>query len=146
MVRLKYVVGFGDYTDATCEAPQSLESMDTNKYGLGDNVDVFHWSCIEIATAIICACLPALRVLISRLFPGIFGSLETHTVPSTRSGSSRKSHRKGRERIRDIEVPSSKGPQERPGSNDESLVASGLKANSRYLARSEETELAELRQ
>ncbi len=48
----------------------------------GDNVDVVKWSCIEIASAVICACLPALRPLLGRFLPKVFGKTE-HTGPSS---------------------------------------------------------------
>lgn len=33
-----------------------------------------YWSVIEIDVGIFCVCLPALRSLLSRLFPSVFGS------------------------------------------------------------------------
>lgn len=57
LVRLKYVGKFGTSTDATW-----------------DNADVEIWSAIEIAVALICACLPALRPLLTRYVPILFGS------------------------------------------------------------------------
>ncbi|KAH7067024.1 hypothetical protein BKA63DRAFT_425415 [Paraphoma chrysanthemicola] len=39
-----------------------------------ENVGVANWSCIELNTAILCACLPTLRPLIVRLFPSLLPS------------------------------------------------------------------------
>ncbi|KAF1937174.1 hypothetical protein EJ02DRAFT_386148 [Clathrospora elynae] len=39
-----------------------------------DQAEVIHWSNIEINTGIICACLPAVRVVLVRMFPSILGS------------------------------------------------------------------------
>ncbi len=39
-----------------------------------DDWDVSNWSTIELNVGIICACMPALRLLLVRLFPRIMGS------------------------------------------------------------------------
>lgn len=57
MIRLKHIGNFGDMTDPTW-----------------DNVDISIWSVIENAVAVICACLPALRPLLNRVLPRVFGS------------------------------------------------------------------------
>lgn len=69
---------------------------------IGDNVDVYHWSVIEITTAIICACLPALRVLLGRFVPGVFGTPQTR-ANSTPLAASRQFDRSGHNRIEDCE-------------------------------------------
>lgn len=56
MVRLKYMVTFANSMDATW-----------------DNVDIVVWSIIEVACAIVCGSLPALRPLLSKI-PGIFST------------------------------------------------------------------------
>lgn len=35
-----------------------------------------YWSTIECDVGIICACLPAIRTLLRRLYPGLFGDTE----------------------------------------------------------------------
>ncbi|KAH6680193.1 hypothetical protein B0J14DRAFT_259981 [Halenospora varia] len=60
MIRLKHLIGFGDFTDSSW-----------------DNMDTSIWSSIEIATAVICACLPALRPILMLILPRIFGKRST---------------------------------------------------------------------
>ncbi|KAF8861864.1 hypothetical protein BDZ45DRAFT_671444 [Acephala macrosclerotiorum] len=55
IVRLKYLVDFAKSTDPTW-----------------DNAIPVIWSFLEICVMIICACLPAIRVLLSRILPSIF--------------------------------------------------------------------------
>lgn len=69
----------------------------------GDNVDVYYWSCIEIATAIVCTCLPALRVLMSQWCSTMFGSLQSHTIQFTPSGGSHLNIGNGRDPMEDSE-------------------------------------------
>ncbi|TVY22481.1 Satratoxin biosynthesis SC1 cluster protein [Lachnellula hyalina] len=66
-IRLKYVCNYGDLTDLTW-----------------DNVDTTIWSTIEIFTAAIGACLPALRQILQRLFPKAF-SIKYNTTTSGRN-------------------------------------------------------------
>lgn len=39
-----------------------------------DNVPTAYWSVLEAFVSIICCCLPAIRALLRRIFPGCFGS------------------------------------------------------------------------
>lgn len=39
-----------------------------------DNIGIAIWSCIEVNVAILCACLPALKPLISHFFPGLLST------------------------------------------------------------------------
>ncbi|KAF2180446.1 hypothetical protein K469DRAFT_279072 [Zopfia rhizophila CBS 207.26] len=39
-----------------------------------DNIGIASWSCVEINTAILCACLPTLKPLISYIFPGMLSA------------------------------------------------------------------------
>jgi hypothetical protein len=57
ILRLKSLVHFGASTNPTW-----------------DQSDVIKWSNIEINVAIICACMPALRVIFVRMFPKLLGS------------------------------------------------------------------------
>ncbi|KAG7416557.1 Satratoxin biosynthesis SC1 cluster protein 4 [Fusarium oxysporum f. sp. raphani] len=70
MIRLKYIVDFGNTLDAAW-----------------DNVYVVIWSIIELSCALICASLPALRPLL-QMIPGVLSSTKTSTFkgPSSRSG------------------------------------------------------------
>uniref|UniRef100_A0A0D2YHU5 CFEM domain-containing protein n=1 Tax=Fusarium oxysporum (strain Fo5176) TaxID=660025 RepID=A0A0D2YHU5_FUSOF len=70
MIRLKYIVDFGNTLDAAW-----------------DNVYVVIWSIIELSCALICASLPALRPLL-QMIPGVLSSTKASTFkgPSSRSG------------------------------------------------------------
>lgn len=57
ILRLKSLVHFGVSTNPTW-----------------DQSDVIKWSNIEINVAIICACMPALRVILVQMFPRLLGS------------------------------------------------------------------------
>ncbi|KAF7125862.1 hypothetical protein CNMCM5793_002155 [Aspergillus hiratsukae] len=46
-----------------------------------DYVEVGYWSTIEVHVGIICACLPAIRALMRRVCPGVFGDT-SHTTPT----------------------------------------------------------------
>src|SRR5579871_4501747 len=78
MIRLKYILAFGNSYDSTCKhaiLPQSLTNLLT--FDVGDDVDVVIWSMIEEHTAVICCCLPSLRPLLVRWIPGVFKSATT---------------------------------------------------------------------
>lgn len=53
---------------------RTLKTAAATKDPNWDNVDAAIWSFIEVTNAIIAACLPTLRPLMSRLMPQIFGS------------------------------------------------------------------------
>lgn len=57
-----------------------LTETSTDACSAEDYVEVGYWSTIEISIGIVCACMPAIRALLSHVFPFIFGG--------TRSGSS----------------------------------------------------------
>jgi len=46
-----------------------------------DQADVINWSNIEINVGIICACMPALRVILVHMFPKILGSTKGTSQP-----------------------------------------------------------------
>lgn len=47
---------------------------------IGDAYSTCYWSIIELNVAIYCVCMPNLRLLLLRLFPGIVGSSGTHST------------------------------------------------------------------
>jgi len=94
IVRLKYIVTFGNSTDQTCAQIFSINSIGSiNNVQKSDPISVDNalpaiWSFLEICMAIICSCLPSIRVLFSRWFPGIF---DLSTTPSSNAnGNSNK--------------------------------------------------------
>ena len=82
MIRLKSLLSFSNSVDPSW-----------------DNVPVVTWTVIELCAAMICASLPALRLLVMHLFPRIFpSSLRSASktpVFSTREGSGLKSWQTG---------------------------------------------------
>jgi hypothetical protein len=60
-------------------------------YEPGDYVDAVTWTILEVAIAMICACLPAIRNLLARLYPQAFlttmrSSSNAKTKPSSSRG------------------------------------------------------------
>jgi len=53
---------------------QSLVTFATSHNPTWDQWDVSNWSTIELNVGIMCACMPAMRVLLVRLFPKILGT------------------------------------------------------------------------
>jgi hypothetical protein len=56
----------------------------------GDNINAVIWSEIEILSAVICACIPALRPLVIHAMPNTFRSTKNTTSSSTEPGPCRK--------------------------------------------------------
>ncbi|KAK1594576.1 CFEM domain-containing protein [Colletotrichum navitas] len=56
---------------------QSLVQFEKSQNPTWDQFGVAVWSTVEINVGIICACLPAVRVILVRLFPKILGSTRT---------------------------------------------------------------------
>ncbi|KAI9050208.1 hypothetical protein LZ554_006349 [Drepanopeziza brunnea f. sp. 'monogermtubi'] len=77
-IRLKYLVAF-----ATSKDPSYLPLT-------GDNAVPAIWSFVELCVALTCACLPAMRALLSRWFPSIFDLTappSTNIKPNSSSAS-----------------------------------------------------------
>lgn len=53
---------------------QSLVSFANSHNPTWDQWDVSNWSTIEINVGIMCACMPAMRVILVRLFPKVLGT------------------------------------------------------------------------
>lgn len=47
-----------------------------------------YWSTIEVHVGVICACLPAIRSLLTRICPSIFGDTRVQTSTSRSGGAS----------------------------------------------------------
>lgn len=63
---------------------QSLVDFAKSHNPTWEQYDVANWSTIEINVGIICACMPALRLVLVRFFPRILGS--TRQYPSRSAG------------------------------------------------------------
>lgn len=55
---------------------QSLVHFANSKNPTWDQWGVMAWSTVEINVGIICACMPAIRVILVRFFPRVFGSTQ----------------------------------------------------------------------
>jgi hypothetical protein len=66
---------------------QSLINFGNSLNPTWDQADVIHWSNIEINVAIICSCMPALRVILVRMFPKIMGSTRESNQNYAKYGS-----------------------------------------------------------
>lgn len=70
-----------------------LPSPETNIQNKGTNVSAGYWSSIEANCSIICASIPTLKPLISRIFPNLLGNVRVITQSETNSHGSRRSRR-----------------------------------------------------
>lgn len=66
---------------------QSLVHFATSNNPTWDQAEVIKWSNIEINVGIICACLPALRVILVKLFPTLMGTTKQPSQPYYAYGS-----------------------------------------------------------
>ena len=74
---------------------QSLVHFAVSANPTFDQTDVINWSNIEINIGIICACLPALRVILVGMFPKVFGSTKGTSQPYYAYGSRSQGMRRG---------------------------------------------------
>jgi hypothetical protein len=89
MIRLKSLISFGNSLDPSCKCGQYLIShfhlvliqKELTTYQ-GDNVNAVVWTVLELSAAMICASLPALRVLLLKLFPKSILSTTRGTFPT----------------------------------------------------------------
>ncbi|KAH8667994.1 hypothetical protein BGZ60DRAFT_408393 [Tricladium varicosporioides] len=127
MIRLKHLIGFGDFTDSSW-----------------DNMDTSIWSSIEIATAVICACLPALRPILMLILPKIFGKSTGGGTPDMKSPAGSASLDPGKARNVDSEkgnvAISSQGP-----SGEENSENEGSERGGRLSESSDQIELVGLK-
>lgn len=79
ILRLNSLIHFASTENLTCKY-ENLSSQFSNIYwwGTGDYVGIGYWSTIECDVGVICACLPAIRSLLRRVSPKLFGDTE-HT-------------------------------------------------------------------
>jgi hypothetical protein len=90
---LQYIVHLGSSTNPTY-----------------DQTDVSIWSTVEINIGIICASMPALRVLLVRIFPALGGSsYDSSKYNNYGENYGRKSHVLSRSRAARVELPSETG-------------------------------------
>ncbi len=68
---------------------QSLVTFATSSNPTWDQVNVVMWSNIEVNVGIICACLPALRVILVRLCPKVFATTRGTSQPNYGTGTRR---------------------------------------------------------
>ncbi|KAH9873942.1 hypothetical protein IAQ61_004569 [Plenodomus lingam] len=66
---------------------QSLVNFATSNNPTWDQADVIKWSNVKINVGIICACLPALRVILVKAFPSLMGTTHQPSQPYYAYGS-----------------------------------------------------------
>lgn len=96
VIRLESLIVFANTTNLTCTPLPLLihpslspsTTSDANVLVIGDYVRVGYWSTIEIHVGVICACLPALRSLLRRLWPSAFGDTAKGTGTANSKGVS----------------------------------------------------------
>ncbi|KAI8655267.1 CFEM domain-containing protein [Fusarium keratoplasticum] len=89
---------------------QYLVDLDSSHNPTYDQTDVSIWSTVEINVGIICASMPALRILLVRLFPVLGGSsYDSSKYNNYGEQYGRKSHIMSRSRGARVELPSRTG-------------------------------------
>lgn len=66
---------------------RSLVTFAASNNPTWDQTSVLNWSNLEINIGIICACLPALRIILVRMFPKIMGTTKATEQPYYGTGS-----------------------------------------------------------
>lgn len=77
---------------------QSLVTFADTQNPTWDYLGVSNWSVVEINVGIICTCMPALRVMLVRLFPALGGTIGKSNKYYAQSGSNNAGKSKGRSR------------------------------------------------
>ncbi|KAL2820970.1 hypothetical protein BDW59DRAFT_150387 [Aspergillus cavernicola] len=91
-VILMFSVGFL-ITGVSIYRTVMLKIFATSTNPTWDNAAGGYWSVIEVDVGVFCLCMPALRSLLGRLFPSVFGSTNATTADST-------GHKNSQRRIR----------------------------------------------
>ncbi|KAF2704391.1 hypothetical protein K504DRAFT_485019 [Pleomassaria siparia CBS 279.74] len=89
----------------------SLVSISNSTDTTYDNPPAATWSSVETNVGIICSCLPCLRPLIARSFPGIFSSHQTRTVSNIPNSYNRRLSTRGT-RLSNMDSKGSRGSSE----------------------------------
>lgn len=85
MLRLKSLVEIQNSQNLTCTLLHSPQLTQTLTRVPGDWLEASLWSTIEVEVGLICACMPAIRLGIARIFPKTFGS----SADSKQTGANR---------------------------------------------------------
>ena len=84
--RLVSLKKIADSSDPTCKSPFLWSDIQPLTEWVDDNVGAASWSAIECNVGIICACLPTLRPLVSRILPctnwSYNRSVDSYNMPS----------------------------------------------------------------
>lgn len=90
IVRLKYLIDYVHSKDPTCKHLQPRLSYKRNlTLPKDDHAMAAIWTLLEMSIAIICSCLPAIRSLLSHVFP----SVVERTMPDTEHSQHDDSHK-----------------------------------------------------
>lgn len=81
IARLQSIVEFAVTANPTRKSKlaQNQHSENPTDKPTVDNAPAIYWSVLECDMFIICACLPAVRSILSQLIPGVFGGSSVHS-------------------------------------------------------------------
>ncbi|KZL76211.1 CFEM domain-containing protein [Colletotrichum tofieldiae] len=87
---------------------QSLVRFAKSMNPTWDQFDIAFWTCLEVPTGIICCCMPAIRLILIKVFPKLFGKLtRRYDSEKNTSPSSEENRNRGRNRMSRVAVPDS---------------------------------------
>ncbi|KAK2755245.1 CFEM domain-containing protein [Colletotrichum kahawae] len=82
---------------------RSLVQFATSQNPTWDQFDIAFWTTLEVPTGIICCCLPAIRLILIKIFPRLFGMLtkryDSHKYSEDPSSGNNPSQSRSRNRI-----------------------------------------------
>ncbi|TQN72259.1 Satratoxin biosynthesis SC1 cluster protein 4 [Colletotrichum shisoi] len=85
---------------------QSLVRFANSKNPTWDQYGIAFWTCLEVPTGIICCCMPAMRLILIKSFPRLFGKLtERHSSKKYAVPSNEEDRSKSRNRISRVPAP-----------------------------------------
>ncbi|KZL84097.1 cfem domain-containing protein [Colletotrichum incanum] len=94
---------------------QSLVRFAKSMNPTWDQFDIAFWTCLEVPTGIICCCMPAIRLILIKTFPKLFGKLtRRYDSGKNTSPSSEENRNRGRNRMSLIAVPESSTTELQP--------------------------------
>ncbi|GJC79430.1 satratoxin biosynthesis SC1 cluster protein 4 [Colletotrichum liriopes] len=105
---------------------QSLVRFAKSMNPTWDQFDIAFWTCLEVPTGIICCCMPAIRLILIKAFPKLFGKLtRRYDSEKNTSPSSEENRNRGRNRMSRAAVPDSSTTELQPAMRGpRSMVAS----------------------
>ncbi|OQE12626.1 hypothetical protein PENVUL_c001G05067 [Penicillium vulpinum] len=143
-IALMFVFGLGGFVCITSIVRLvSLKKIADSLDPTFDNVGAASWSAIECNTGIICACLPTLKPLVARIFPGMISTFDT-SRPTRGDTTYRNSDWNG-----DVSTLGPPGEEHEYGAGDPERVlalvpGTGFRSSIKRWTRDEERKLAQV--